>query len=90
MRDAGPLRELYAGWAKREIVKTQKNPRFPAGFLEEKILSFFNQSGFDGFHRHQHALGAAIGQFYADALKVRAKLTLRDAGHVRTDAAALL
>jgi len=49
-----------------------------------------NESGLDGLDAHEHAFGTAIGQLHADALKVRTELALRDAGHVRADAAALL
>ena len=53
-------------------------------------LGLLDEARFDGLHRDQHALGATIGQLDANALKVRPELALRDAGHVRADAAALL
>ena len=56
----------------------------------ESNLGLLDQAGFDRLDGDQHALGSAIGQLHADALKVRAELTLRDASHVRADAAALL
>ncbi len=49
-----------------------------------------DQAGLDRLDGDQHALRAAIGQADADPLEVGAELPLRDAGHVRADAAALL
>src|SRR3954468_20976229 len=56
----------------------------------KKGLGFLNQAGLDRLDGDQHALGAAVGQLDADALQIRAEFTLRDARHVRADAAALL
>ena len=50
----------------------------------------FDEAGLEGLDRDEHALGAAVGGLDAHALQVGAELTLRDASHVRTDAAALL
>src|ERR1051326_171889 len=50
----------------------------------------FNQTGLDRLHRYPDALRAAIGSLDPDPLQIGAKLPLRDAGHVRADAAALL
>ena len=49
-----------------------------------------DEAGLDGLDRHPHALRAAIGGLDPNALQVRAEFALGDAGHVRTDAAALL
>ena len=53
-------------------------------------LGLLDQSGLDRFHCDPHALGSAVGGLDADALKIRAEFALRDARHVRADAAALL
>ena len=68
----------------------KKNPRFPAGFLKKSNSGFLNQACFDCLDRNVHAFRAAVRQLYANALKVWAKLALRDAGHVSPNAAALL
>ena len=53
-------------------------------------LDLLDEAGFDGLDGDEQALGAAVGELHADALKVGAELALRDAGHVRADAAAFL
>ena len=49
-----------------------------------------DEAGLDGLDRDEDALGAAVRELDADALEVRPEFALRDAGHVRADAAALL
>lgn len=53
-------------------------------------LGLLHHSGFNGLHGHPYPLGATVSGLDANALKIRPKLALRDAGHVRADAAALL
>jgi hypothetical protein len=53
-------------------------------------LYFLDQTSLDRLDGDPDAFGAAVGGPDADSLKVGAKLALRDAGHVRADAAALL
>ena len=53
-------------------------------------LCLLDETGFDCLDGDPHALGPAVGGFDPDALKVGAELALRDASHVRADAAALL
>ena len=53
-------------------------------------LGLLNQACFDRLDGDQHALRAAIWQLHANALKIWAEFALRDARHVRADAAALL
>src|SRR5688572_2516927 len=53
-------------------------------------LCLLDEAGFDRLDRHPDALGAAVRGLDSDPLKVGAELALRDAGHVRADAAALL
>lgn len=67
----------------------KKGPRFPAGLSKVSNLGFLDQPGLDRLDRNEHALRAAVRQLHANALKIRAKLALRDAGHVSPDAAAL-
>ena len=54
------------------------------------MLSLLYEPGFDRLDRHPNALRATIRHLDADALQIRAEFALRDAGHVRADAAALL
>ena len=49
-----------------------------------------DQAGLDCLDRDPDALGPAIGGLDSDALKIGPELALRDARHVRADAAALL
>lgn len=58
--------------------------------VEGPTLYLFDQAALEGLHGNPDALGAAIGGFDADALKVRPEFALRDTGHVRADSAALL
>ena len=71
----------------------EKTRSFSAAGLKKSVgerdLDLLDEAGLDGFDRDEDALGAAVGGADADLLQVGAEFTLRDAGHVRTDAAAL-
>ena len=54
----------------------------------ESCLGLLDEAGFDGLDRDPEAFDGAVGEFHADALQVRTELALRDARHVRADAAA--
>src|SRR5947209_7760975 len=56
----------------------------------QQSLDLFNQARLDRLDGNPDALGAAVGGPDANALKIGPELALRDAGHVRADAAALL
>lgn len=49
-----------------------------------------NEAGLEGLHGDPDALRAPVGGADPHLLEVRAELALRDARHVRTDAATLL
>ena len=49
-----------------------------------------DETGLDRLDGHPHALRAAVRGFDPDALQVGPEFALRDAGHVRANAAALL
>jgi hypothetical protein len=70
--------------------KKSRYPKWDRGFQIILRLGLLNQSSLDGFDRNPNPLGAAICETNADPLKVGPELALRDAGHVRADAAALL
>ena len=53
-------------------------------------LGLLDEAGLDGLDRDPKALRAAVRQLDADPLQIRTEFALRDAGHVRADAAALL
>ena len=53
-------------------------------------LYFLDQTSLDRLDGDPDAFRAAIGRPNADALKIGAEFALRDAGHVRSDATALL
>ena len=60
------------------------------GKLRAGRSDLLNESGFDRLYRHPQAFYSAVRQLNTDSLRVGAKFTLRDLGHVRADAAALL
>ena len=59
-------------------------------YLHLKNLGLLNEARLEGLHGDPDALRASIGHADADLLEVRAELALRDARHVRPDAATLL
>src|SRR5882757_3253618 len=84
-------KSLFACGPRRRKTKTRGGET--AGSKDERgevRSGFLDQAGLDGLDRDPEALGAAVGQLDADPLEIRAEFALRDAGHVRADAAALL
>src|SRR5258707_208253 len=67
----------------------QKMPRVEKEPLKDR-LGLLDEAGLDRLDRDPDALRAAVGQLDPDPLEIGAEFALRDAGHVRADAAALL